>query len=180
MHELLAAVCHPHRAPLMVPRTFIRDVLITEIRDVIPGHPYLAFPLIGIGIEYLGRALDTAHDWDYTYRPNVQQPFDRAITTLFPRAYHGIRLRQLMRNGLLHFYAPKPGLALSRLSDPGVSNTITHANHPYLDSRGDITLVVEYLFDDFVDACERVMRMRFPRANKMSRRFIRTDLRIGP
>jgi hypothetical protein len=89
-------------------------------------------------------------------------------------------LRQKMRNGLLHFYAPHPDLALGRLSDPGVRRRITEANHPYTDASGDVTLIIEYSFNDFRVACERVIGMRFPRGDKMSRRFIRTDLPTRP
>ena len=51
----------------MEPRQFIKGVLVGEVKDVMAHHAYLAFPLIGIGIEFLGRALDTGHDWDYSY-----------------------------------------------------------------------------------------------------------------
>lgn len=164
----------------MLPRAFIRGVLINEIEDVIPGHPYLAFPLVGIGIEYLGRALDTAHNWNHHYTGNAVRPFDRAITTLFPKTYHDKNLRQTLRNGLLHFYAPHPGLALGRVTDRGVSKRITPATHPYRDASGNVTLVIEFLFDDFKAACEQVVGMRFPRTDKMSHRFIRTDIPIRP
>jgi len=44
-------------------------------------NPYLAFALIGI--EYLGRALDSTHDCDYSYPRTAVQPFDLAIDRLF-------------------------------------------------------------------------------------------------
>jgi hypothetical protein len=58
----------------MLSKEFIKNVLVGELRDVVANHPYLAFPLIGVGIEYLGRALDTASPWDHTYPRNGQQP----------------------------------------------------------------------------------------------------------
>jgi hypothetical protein len=154
-------------------------VLVDEIGDVVPRHPYLAFPLIGIGIEYLGRALDTAHDWNYVYPRTAHPPFDLAIDHLFAQRYHGQRLRHRLRNGLLHFYAPQQGLRLAREADPGVARRFAPGNHPHIDSAGNVTLVVEYLFLDFTRACEQVVGMRFPRTDKMSRRFIRSDIAIG-
>jgi hypothetical protein len=41
----------------MLPKEFIKGVLVGELRDIVANHPYLAYPLIGVGIEYLGRAL---------------------------------------------------------------------------------------------------------------------------
>lgn len=164
----------------MLPRQFIRGVLVEEIGDVVPDHPYLAFALIGIGIEYLGRALDTSHTWDYVYPRTAVKPFDLAIDRLFPARYRAQRLRDPLRNGLLHFYAPKAGLRLARLADAGVRRRIARSNHPYVDSAGSVTLVIEYLFGDFRDACDQVVRMRFPRGDKMSRRFIHTDVPVSP
>jgi hypothetical protein len=42
----------------------------------------------------------------------------------------------------------------------------------------DVTLVIEFFFNDFRVAGDRVIGMRFPRSDKMSRRFIRTDLPV--
>jgi hypothetical protein len=163
----------------MLPRTFIRQVLVAEIDDIVPRHPYLAFPLIAIGIEYLGQCLDVGNPWDHPSRVG-QRPFDRAITQLFPQTYHDKDLRRSLRNKMLHFYPPKPGLALGRLTDPGVTQRITASSHPYRDPSGNVIVVVEYLFRDFSDACDQVTRMRFPKADKMNRRFIRTDIPIRP
>ena len=164
----------------MLPRTFIRHVLVEEIDDVVPRHPYLAFPLIAIGIEFLGRALDVGCPWDHFYSGGGQRPFDEAIVRLFPQSYHDKDLRRAMRNKMLHFYAPRPGLALARLSDPGVARRITRAGHPHQDANGAVTVVIEYLFRDFADACDQVTKMQFPGTDKMNRRFIRTDIPVRP
>jgi hypothetical protein len=111
-------------------------------------------------------------------RGTLNDPSIEPSQPLFPQGYHNKRLRQNMRNGLLHFYAPHPGLPLGRLSDPGVSKRITEANHPYSDASGYVTLVIEFFFNDFRVAGDRVIGMRFPRSDKMSRRFIRTDLPV--
>jgi hypothetical protein len=162
----------------MEPQQFIKGVLVGEVKDVMAHHAYLAFPLIGIGIEFLGRALDTDHDWDYSYPSSVVPPFDRAMTELFPKHYQDKRLRNLMRNGLLHFYRPKRGLLLSEVND-AIEGVIRHGNHPYRDKDGNVTLVVEYLYIDFVDACHQVIRKRFPAGDKMRRPFLRTDIPVS-
>jgi len=158
----------------MEPQQFIKGVLVGEVKDVVAHHAYLAFPLIGIGIEFLGRALDTEHDWNHDYRGSAP-PFDLAMTTLFPARYRDKRLRELMRNGLLHFYRPKPGLLLSEVND-AIEGVITYGNHPYRDRQGNVTIVAEYLYIDFVDACHKVIRKRFPAGDKMRRPFVRTDV----
>jgi hypothetical protein len=85
-----------------------------------------------------------------------------------------------MRNKMLHFYAPRPGLALARISDQGVTRRITPSNHPYRDAHGAVIVVIEYLFRDFAEACDQVIKMQFPRTDKMNRRFIRTDIPVRP
>jgi hypothetical protein len=162
----------------MVPRTFIKRVLVDEIGDIVPHHPYLAFPLIAIGLEFLGRAVDVGRPWNHTCLGGGQRPFDEAIGRLFPQSYHDKDLRRSMRNKMLHIYRPQPGLALGRFTDPGVARRIPASSHPYRDVSGNVTLVVEYLFDDFAAACDQVIRMRFPRTDKMNRRFIRTDIPV--
>ena len=83
-----------------------------------------------------------------------------------------------MRNGLLHFYRPKRGLVLSDVND-AIEGVITHGNHPYRDAHGHVTLVVEYLYIDFVDACHKVIKKRFPAGDKMRRPFLRTDIPVS-
>lgn len=155
----------------MSPKMFIDGVLITEIGDIIPQHPYHAFVLIGIGIEFLGRALDSTKPWNHRYGRADTPPFDKAICELFPERYHDKELRDPLRNGLAHFYAPKVGLGLSRLSDPGIEGIISYENHPYL-SGGMVILVIEYLYRAFVDACREVIGMEFSPQDKMSMDFL--------
>ncbi len=41
------------------PKQFIETVLIKEIGELTNTNPYLSFVLIGIGIEFLGKCLDS-------------------------------------------------------------------------------------------------------------------------
>jgi hypothetical protein len=157
----------------MYPKEFIKHVLIDEIGTIVPKHPYLAFPLIGIGIEFLGRCLDSRpFDFDQ-YREGEVGPFDWAITELFPDRYHQLDLRDQLRNGLLHFYAPKRDLELVQLRE--VEGRFTRANHPYIDLSDRAWLVVEWFFADFTHACQVGLRADFPATDKMNRDFLRTD-----
>ena len=158
----------------MLPKEFIQQVLVEEVKDVIDSrHPLLGFVLIGTGIEYLGRCLDTAREWDADYKGVKLKPFDRAITELFPQPYHDKEVRKR----LLHFYSPTKGLLLSQAAN--VNGVIDRSNHPYRAESGDVTLVVEYLYDDFVDACHEVIRRSFPVSDKMSKLFIDTSMAVS-
>ena len=80
--------------------------------------PFLAFALRAVGTEFLGRCL--ANDpWDCPYADEDTTPLDSALNELFPYSYRNAELRDRMRNGLLHFYPPKPGLLLSQLAEGG-------------------------------------------------------------
>jgi hypothetical protein len=165
----------------MTAKEFISGVLIGEIKDVVDRHPFLAFALLAVGIEFLGRCLDN-DPWDCPYDDEDTTPFDSAINELFPYSYHNAELRDRMRNGLLHFYRPKPGLLLSQVAEEGIQDLIpSRAHHPYFNTVGDsVTLVVEYLFADFADACREVCDRSFPVDHKMNATFLRTDVPPPP
>ena len=158
----------------MLPKEFIQQVLVEEIKDVIDSrHPLLALVLIGTGIEYLGRCLDTAREWDADYKGVKLKPFDRAITELFPQPYHDKEVRKRLQ----HFYSPTKGLQLAEAAN--VKDAIDRNNHPHRTKSGNVTLVVEYLYDDFVDACHEVIKRSFPVTDKMSKLFIDTSMPVS-
>ena len=43
----------------MKPKEFIKQVMISEYRDIVFRHPYLSFALLSIAIEFLGKCMLT-------------------------------------------------------------------------------------------------------------------------
>lgn len=153
------------------PKEFISETLVGEIKDIADHHTYLAFVLIADGIEFLGRCLDEDHGWEHWYR-QAPYPFDNAVKELFPKKYHKpfeqFKVRDKLRNGMLHSCAPKKGLLLTEIRDP---ERISQAQHPKV--AGDtLTLVVEYLYADLVIACKKVCAKKFKKDSKMNQPFL--------
>jgi hypothetical protein len=97
---------------IMMPKEFIQKVLIDEIRDIVFRHPFLAFGVIAIGIEYLGKcAINSIQDW-HSYHPGV--PFAKGLDLMCedePR-YKDLNLRNELRNGFAHTLMPGTKIAL--------------------------------------------------------------------
>ena len=45
-------------------KEFIREYLIGKIGKLKDSEPYIAFLMMSIGIEFLGKCLNDKHDWD--------------------------------------------------------------------------------------------------------------------
>jgi hypothetical protein len=164
---------------LLYPKDFIRQVLIDELQDIVVKHPYLAFLLICSGIEFLGKCIDTNKqewNWDFQYQKN-NPPFDNAIKNLFPEKYEkalgDYKLRDQLRNGLTHALAPKNKIGLSQLKHDE-NGEITMDNHPF-EQGGKLSLIIEYFYIDFVDACKKVLNMNFKKNDKMNKPFLSTQ-----
>lgn len=160
----------------LYPKDFIRNVLISEIKDIVDRHSYLAFVLICSGIEFLGKCIDINNqdwDWDLKYRKK-NNPFDKAIKELFPSKYEKLlikyNLRDQLRNGLIHLLAPKSNVSLSQLKHCK-NGVITMENHPF-EQNNKIILIIEYFYIDFVDACKKVLNKEFKEDDKMNKPFL--------
>src|SRR5438309_2314671 len=86
----------------VMPKDYIRSVLIDEMSEVAMHHPYMSFSLICSGIEFLGICLDAKSDWFKTGLTSVH--FKHAIDNLFPDRYRLIkdRLYLEVRCGMMH------------------------------------------------------------------------------
>jgi len=160
----------------LYPKDFINQVLINEIQDIVIKHPYLAFLLICTGIEFLGKCIDTNNqnwDWNQKYQ-EINQPFDNAIKKLFPKKYSLLlekySLRDQLRNGMIHILAPKSKIGLSQLKHDK-NGEILMKNHPF-EQNGKLVFIIEYFYIDFVDACKKVLRMKFDNNDKMNKAFL--------
>ncbi len=148
-------------------KEFIRIVLIEEINSVIEVSPWLSFILIGSGIEFLGKCIDTEYpeDWDKSGRSSIN--FKDAIRNL--QAFN--RYKYLLdkpdfnfygefRCGLAHGFVPKSGISLS--SKPGELANLIEIN-------GVVNFHIRDLYSDFKNACEEVINMTFTEPNKMNK-----------
>jgi hypothetical protein len=161
---------------LLYPKDFIKKVLIQEMDDVVTKHPYLAFLLICSGIEFLGRCIDKNNqnwDWDLKYQ-KANPPFDNAIKKLFPKKYSLLlkkySLRDQLRNGMVHILSPKSKIGLTQLKYCKDQKILTRY-HPFEQS-GKLVFIIEYFYNDFVEACKKVLRMKFNSNDKMNKPFL--------
>ena len=77
----------------MFPKDFIKKVLIKEVGELVESKPYIAFALMAIGIEFLGKCLDVKQqDWN---KGSSKKNFNKAIDTLDAfKKYKAIRRKE--------------------------------------------------------------------------------------
>jgi hypothetical protein len=140
------------------PKEYISTVLIGEIGNIYLQHPYLAFSLICMGIEFLGKCIDETKEWGGG-SSGVQ--FKTAIVTLFPEKYHSHinTLYKELRSGLVHRSTPGQVMLTENKND--VAGELAYINHPYNNDEG-LLLVIEYFYFDFVEACKKVLSTESP------------------
>jgi hypothetical protein len=143
------------------PKDFIKQVFIDDLAELASTSPYIAFAIMAIGIEFLGKCLDTdAVDWNVPYR--AKRNFIKAISQLTPLSNyrpHAHFLYTNLRCGFAHSFVPKAGLTLSSKKEM-----------PHLHLHGNnLNLKCEDFYIDFKKACEAVIGMGFLEGNKMNR-----------
>lgn len=133
---------------------FIRTVLINNVQGLIDtGFDYLAFVIIGQGIEMLGSFFDDKPFDHYEYGLPKKR-FTKGIT-LMDAKYQSLEtfLWENLRCGLAHQLKPKREITLTshRSGAPDIANL-------YKGDKTNLTyLVVDTLFKDFKVACEKVI-----------------------
>jgi hypothetical protein len=139
-------------------REFINNVLINEIGEIKSKHPFLAFNLICSGIEFLGRCLKYTEIEKLDDRKSSAH-FKKAIKETFPSSYKNLDsiLWEDLRNGMTHIFSPKSKIGLSELRH-NKSTKIEPQNHPYKQNNDKYILIIEYFYNDFVEACKKVIR----------------------
>ena len=121
---------------------FINDYLINQIGNIKDNHPYFAFLLMAVGIEFLGRC-QSANDWND--RSGSQTYFNEGLDvaplqkykTRYPNLYNQLRC------GLAHAYHPD-GIILS-------------------DKAGISDINCEEFYTDFVRACRNILAGNAPK-----------------
>lgn len=148
------------------PSDFIQTVLINEIGELSDSHPYISFILMGIGIEFLGKCIDTTlTDWNVSGRS--KQDFEDAIKNIpslkkYEPYLTSHQMYNSFRCGLTHAVSPKVQITLS--SKQEMAHLIEH--------NGRLNLKVEDFYSDFKDACEFVKAQTYPTGDKMSADFL--------
>lgn len=148
---------------ILSPKQFIQLVLIDQMSDIVKTHPYHAFVLIAVGLEFLGKCMLGTLVWDKPYDGALKEGIDLLISV--DHNYATVDLRDLLRNGTAHMFCPKKGLVFSQESH-GAKNFDK-------DSHGQIVLVIEPFYKDFVAACNKVIETQFPDDDKMNSGFLR-------
>jgi len=148
------------------PKEFIKSFLIEEVKSTIDDHPYMAFIIMGIGIEFLGKCLDPSlKDWNAPGRSKID--FENAIHTipalnkyvLFLTSHN---MYSSFRCGLAHAVSPKVEITLSSKGE------MEHL----VQTGSRINFKVEDFFTDFKLACEDVISRHYPAGDKMGEGFL--------
>lgn len=118
-------------------KQFIEDYLIKEIGEIKDEHPYFAFLLMAVGIEFLGKCQNTFTKWDETGR--AKEDFNLGMG-LFPATYQNMNLYKNLRCGMAHLFAPQNELQITN------------------GSWGEPTIIsCDDLYKDFTDACNKIL-----------------------
>lgn len=149
------------------PKKFIEQVFINEVEDLIEKHPYIAFMIMAIGIEFLGRCLskDTSWDVEKISRHSFEEAVKKLPTLQKYKPYLKKNKHDLfgsLRCGLIHSARPKDTIILSSKNE--MPNLTTSGNQ--------VSLRCEDFYADFRQACKEVIEMNFPDGDKMQKGFL--------
>lgn len=142
---------------IITSKEFIEDVLISEVGKMIKErHYYLSFIIMGIGLEYLGKALKDESDWNK--EEGSRECFEHSIKTLESLKQYRPFLKKSgeydhdlynsFRCGLVHNIAPKYEITLSSQDERG---------HLVIEE-GRLNLKCESFYSDFISACKEVIK----------------------
>lgn len=143
-------------------KEYIEKVLVGEIQNIVNGHKFLSFGLITAGIELLGILIDPSNN-KFFEKGKSGERFRYAIKELFPNKYHQYNVKYKddvvpddkfdlyieLRCGLNHSTFPKPKIGLSEREHGGENLSIQDRK---------LILLAEDFFDDFKEACEKVLK----------------------
>lgn len=152
----------------LLPKFFIQQVLITEMETVKTTTPYISFALMGIGIEFYGKCIDTTNQ-DWNKKGKSKEHFELAINSLdsfikYRPFLTTFKLWDSLRNGFSHSFVPKYPITLS--SKDETAHLVIHEN----GSR--INLKCEDLYNDFKAAGEEIIKMTFAQSDKMNKSLL--------
>jgi len=149
----------------MMPKDFIKTVLINEVGEIASTHPYISFATMAIGIEFLGKCLNSQEKWNTTGQS--KDDFELAVNRLNSLSpYRPLllnnKLWDSLRNGFSHSFVPKTPITLSSKDE---------AEHLVETKPGRMNLKCENFYEDFKNACQEVIDMHF-NSGKMTKPLI--------
>lgn len=153
------------------PKEFIAQVFVLELGMIVPAHPYVAFMVMSIGLEFLGKCLDsTSNDWNRPSQSSTKT-FESAFKKLSSLNKYGPYLQQYklydsLRCGLAHSASPKYKITLSRVGE------LSHLEVTSGTFGNRLNLQCEAFYADFKLACEEVINMTFSPTDKMDSGFL--------
>lgn len=132
----------------MTVQKFIKYVYVEEIADIKDKHPYIAYMVMGAGIEFLGKVLEQPHRNDLFEKGHSKADFEKAISELSGlKRYKGIKnLYEQLRCALLH--SSLPGVDIKLGNNKATENISTI---PYV-------LNIDNFYNAFKDVCEDVVK----------------------
>lgn len=138
-------------------KQFINRVFLEELGSIVPHYHYLSFVIMASAIEFMGACLD-AEPFD---EPHLSRKrFDAAIRSLFDARYHKyagkkaeISLYTNLRCGMVHVTRPGGKVVFTHKKESAAEGT---AHLELLENTGQLVLVCEDLYDDFVKALENL------------------------
>jgi len=161
----------------MTARNFIETLFVHQVGEIEPTQPYIAFMIMGIGIEFLGKCLNPGK---FNEEGVSRLRFEEAINQIPALSkYIGLvgknskfDLYSSLRCGLAHVAAPKYPITLSS------KNEMPHLE--VHDNGNRINLRCEDFYADFRQACEEVIKMPAQVEQKLSQPFLSVpDAEIG-
>lgn len=140
-------------------KQYIENVLIKEIHEIafgiehdgkqgINAHPYLAFTLIAMGIEFLGKCLNDMPTWHTADRSMSCSDFKlaiRKISALSTYSEYADILYSGLRCGLCHAQMPCKDVLLT-IGEGAIQS-----------QKGIVTIHLTSFYNDFVAACQEVL-----------------------
>jgi hypothetical protein len=156
--------------PTLDPKQFIQVVFIHDLGGMIDQKFfYNSFFIMGVGIEYLGKCIDTKTVWNKEGGSRVS--FENAVKNLkslkkyepFLSGKGKFDLYRSLRCGMAHSSAPSYEITFSS------QNETAHL----VEANGRLNLKCEDFFADFKAACEEIIAMEFKdKNNKMNKGFL--------
>jgi len=147
-------------------KEFIKTVYVNELSRMIPDFPYISFLVIGVGIELLGKCVDSGlATWNTPSRSKCY--FEKAIKEINSLS----KYRQYLTSHKL-YVAFRCGLAHSSKPDYMVTLSSKQELAHLIERNGRINLKIEDFYNDFKNACLEVVEQSYPASDKMNQPFL--------